>query len=776
MEHTEPAQDRLEVARRLLARGIIPVPVQAGSKRPAGDGWQSRVPTAAELPTMFQGPGNIGILLGEPSGGIADIDLDCVEAVELADKFLPPTAVVTGRPGNPRSHRWYRAVGALTRQFRDPVTREMILELRSTGGQTLVGPSVHPESGERYEDFDGEPAEVDAGHLLHCAEALYRAVVQRRYPEGVELVQNNPVPNTRRSSSADEHRVYTRDPVIIESARRYLKKMPPAVSGQGGHARLYAAATCLVHGFGLEPSIAFDLLKQEFNPRCEPTWSDKELWHKIDDAAKKPHGRPFRWLADAVEGVTTERARTKSSHAVPESPTLRECTDLGNAELFAQLYLDQVRYCGERKCWYSWCGTHWTMERGGAPLNLAGEMVKRLVSEPQLMRGIAPVFAFGWPKKCESLTRLNAIVKLAEAQPSLGVSITALDADQWVFNVANGTIDLKTGTLRPHRPSDLITRCSPVTYEPGASCPRFCQFLNEVFDDDQELIGYVLRLLGHCLTGDVREEYLHIFHGDGNNGKSVLIDTVLHIFGAYGNVAPPTLLTQKRRSEHPTELAELRGKRLVAASETEKGEPLKVEQLKRLTGDAYITARLMHENFSTFPRQCKVILATNNMVRVAEDTTAVRRRLRVVPFDVIIPESRRDNTLREVLRREASGILALLVQGCLEWQSRGLKEMPDAMRRATAAHGWTKDLCSEFVEECFERVNPGTEDGEGGVPWKIVWEMHREWAARTQVAPMSEHALQRALSDLGFASVTRREGPRTVKVRTGLWPKACQLV
>lgn len=748
------------------------MPVPPGLKGPVERGWQKRIPGPDDLTAMFSGNGNIGVMLGEPSRWIVDVDLDCPEAVELADRFLPFTPVVTGRPGNPASHRWYRAKGAATRQFRDQVNNEMIVELRSTGGQTLVGPSVHPDSGEIYDLFQGEPAEVDAEHLLGCVQAIARAVIKLRYPEGVKADESEALPDTPQSTHTSAGHAFTSDPIIVERARRYLTKVPPGISGCGGHDRTYAAATCMVHGFGLEPTLAFDLLKREFNPRCEPPWSDSELWHKVDHAATKPHRHPFRWLADASLNSTGLRSTMANAPSEAELPALRDCTELANAELFAELYKDAVKFCPERKAWLNWTGKQWSGGFPGAALNKAGEMVKRLRTEPQLMRGIAPEISFNWPKKCETHMKLNALVKLAAAQPALLVSVKDLDPDPWLFNAANGTIDLRTGTLREHRSSDFITQCSPVPFRPDAACPRFRRFLDEVFGGDQALIDYVIRFLAHCLTGDTREEYLHIFHGDGNNGKSVLIDTLLHIFDDYGNLAPPTLLTQKRRSEHPTELAELRGKRLVVASETEKGESLKIEQIKRLTGDEHIKGRGMHENFVTFPRRCKMILSTNNMVQVPENTEAVRRRLRVVPFDVIIPEDQRDNTLREALRHEAPGILALLVQGCLEWQRKGLRTMPAAMISATAAHGWVKDDFQEFIDTYFERSVPDRRGESACVPWAVIRERYLEWTGAKGQDPMSEHALQRALSHMGYTPTTRRVGEATEKVRVGLRLKA----
>ncbi|RMF71989.1 MAG: DUF3987 domain-containing protein [Acidobacteria bacterium] len=284
----------LEAARWYLARGYAPIPVPAGEKKPRLKGWTGLRITEPDLPAHFNGTGNIGILLGEPSGWLVDVDLDCAEAVDLAGEYLPPTPAVTGRPGRPGSHRWYVSPGAATARHRDPATREMIVELRSTGSQTVVGPSVHP-SGEPYDFLDAEPAAVPAGMLAACVRALAEAVIVARHGSSA---QASP-PTMERGPTRGDHALP--GDAVFRRAAAYLDAMPAAVSGRGGHNATYAAATAMVHGFGLDPASALRLLLERFNPRCVPPWSEKELRHKVEDAASKPHDRPPGWLRDAQQ-------------------------------------------------------------------------------------------------------------------------------------------------------------------------------------------------------------------------------------------------------------------------------------------------------------------------------------------------------------------------------------------------------------------------------------------------------------------------------------------
>ena len=286
----------LKAAQDYLARGYQPVPVLHGQKRPITGGWQNQRLAESDLPSHFNGSGNIGLLLGAPSGDLVDVDLDCDEAIELADQYLPPTLAVTGRASAPRSHRWYLAAGVKTKRHKDPHNGDTMVELRGAGVQTLVGPSVHP-SGEPYDVLEGEPARVDAAALAQAVAELAQAVVKARYGDEPKQPQRQ-APSRPRSNDHD-----------LTRATKYLDAMPPAISGQGGHDQTYAAATVMVHGFGLDSGNALTLLMERYNPRCEPPWTERELKHKVEDAASKPHDKAYRWLADSTIATWDERAR-----------------------------------------------------------------------------------------------------------------------------------------------------------------------------------------------------------------------------------------------------------------------------------------------------------------------------------------------------------------------------------------------------------------------------------------------------------------------------------
>lgn len=377
-------------------------------------------------------------------------------------------------------------------------------------------------------------------------------------------------------------------------------------------------------------------------------------------------------------------------------------TDLGNAERFAAQHAERVRYCWGSGRWLVWCGTHWQTDTSGLVCRLAARTARSLYREAADCDDADERDALiKWGKQSESRTRLDAMLALARAQNNIAVDIKSLDNNNYLFNCRSGTINLRTGELQPHNQADLITRCAPTEYDPNASVEQWRSFVGRIFDGDNGLIGFVQRMLGMALTGDISEQFLFICHGTGANGKSVLLDTVAAIVGDYAGSAAPDLLVSGKHSEHPTELADLQGRRLVVASETEHGAPLRLQLVKRLTGDARIKARRMRQDFFEFPRTHKLVLVTNNRPRVQEDSEAVWRRLRLIPFNVTIPAEERDAKLIDKLRGESAGILAWLVQGCLNWQHNGLQS-PRAVLAATAAYRDESDPLADFIQDCCQ--------------------------------------------------------------------------
>jgi putative DNA primase/helicase len=284
------------------------------------------------------------------------------------------------------------------------------------------------------------------------------------------------------------------------------------------------------------------------------------------------------------------------------------------------------------------------------------------------------------------------------------VSVDWFDRNLWLLGVTNGVIDLKTGNLLPHDRKHLITMLCPTAYDPEAKCPRWEQFLKEIMNGDELMIACLQRMAGYFLTGDISVQILPIYFGPGGNGKNVWLDTIMGIMGPHATEAPDGLITTRQNEEHPTEIADLCGKRLVVASETEEGKKMRIGLVKKLTGNKYLKGRFMRRDYFMFERTHKTVLVTNNRPIVGEASNAVWRRLRLIPFTVTIPEEKQDKHLTDTLVAEWPGILAWAVRGCLDWQQHECDlALPEGVREATEDYRNDSDHIGDFINECCVR-------------------------------------------------------------------------
>ncbi len=330
------------------------------------------------------------------------------------------------------------------------------------------------------------------------------------------------------------------------------------------------------------------------------------------------------------------------------------------------------------------------------------------------------------------------------AKSELPITVEALDVQPWLLNCEDGTIDLRTGELREHRREDYLTKLCPVKWSTGTPT-LWLKFLNRIFAGNQKLIGFVQRLMGISLVGDVQEHILPIFCGSGANGKSVLVITWLGMLGEYGMKAPDGFLMASKTKQHPTELASLFGKRLVAVSETDDGCRLSEALVKDLTGGEPIRARRMREDFWEFPPSHTPVLSTNHKPIIRGVDNGIWRRILLVPFTVIIPDAEQDKELASKLRSEWPAILHWAVQGCLDWQRNGLQP-PNDVLIATSGYRADMDVFGKFIAECCV-VAPDVEATAGE-----LYERYKTWAQQHGESVQTQTWFGSRLGDRGFAS------------------------
>lgn len=384
-------------------------------------------------------------------------------------------------------------------------------------------------------------------------------------------------------------------------------------------------------------------------------------------------------------------------------------TELANARRFISRHGDKLRFVPMWGKWLVWRGTHWQTDDDCIVESLARDVPKAVWRDigrvlPTADRRDLPAMQT-FAKSTASAKGIANFLHLARSEPGISTQPSELDQNEWLLNVQNETIDLRTGTPRPHDKRDLITKLSPVVYRQGAQSELWLKFVSEIMGGDAELIGFLQRLCGYWLTGSVRDHILPIFYGTGANGKSVFLGTIEALLGTdFAMHAPPDLLLAKRHESHPTERADLFGKRLVCCVEADSGRQLAESLVKELTGGDLIRARRMREDNWQFSPSHKLVLAANHRPIINGSDHGIWRRLLLIPFNVTISPERQDKALAEKLKGELSGILNWAIEGCLQWQTCGLSEPPIVLG-ATSDYREEQDIVSEFIED---RCDVGT--------------------------------------------------------------------
>lgn len=357
---------------------------------------------------------------------------------------------------------------------------------------------------------------------------------------------------------------------------------------------------------------------------------------------------------------------------------------------FTRHYHHDWRYIAAWGKWHMWDGQRWRAEGTLAATNLIRHVCRRVALKTDNPKTAVKLASSG---------TVSGVERLARTDRRHAATTDEWDADPWLINTLGGVIDLRRGRMRPSERTDRMTRITTATLVPGATCPNWLTFLDQVTGGDQDLVGYLQRLFGYCLTGITSEHTLHFLYGTGANGKSVFVNTLFTLLGDYAVVAPMDTFMESRGDRHPTELAGLRGARFVAATETEQGRRWNESRIKEMTGGDRIAARFMHQDFFYFTPQYKLLVAGNHKPAIRNIDEAMRRRMHLIPFTITVPPEKRDKTLSARLLTECNAIFEWGVQGCLEWQRIGLRP-PQCVSDATNEYFEAEDSMGRWLDEC----------------------------------------------------------------------------
>jgi P4 family phage/plasmid primase-like protien len=740
----------LDAAIEWIRKGFSPVPVPHRSKRPILKGWERLEITIGLAAQYFNSaPQNIGLLMGDKFGS-TDVDCDCPEAIIAARALLPETGLIFGRQSKPFSHYLFRSDPPVrTQQFLDPLDKATLIELRglssdgSIGLQTIVPPSVH-ESGEpvRFEQgFDGIAANIDAVVLVSAVRKVAAAAI---------LSRHWPTKGSRHHAFLALAGVLARDEWSLNDAKAFNRAIYSSLWPTNPE----------VEAADLEVQSTFEKHSAGGEITGIPT-----LLGIID---KKVVDTALRWL-----GI--ERTQHRDYH----------WNDTGNADRLADLYGHELVYCTERKSYYVWTGQQWQFDE-------FVEVEKR--AEKTILEAFGEAKHITDPEKRKAFLRfvngslsraaLANMMHLAKKKVRR-VSANDFDRDAWTLNTENGTVDLRTGTLRLHRPEDLLSRLIRLRYDPHAKCPQFMAFLYRImgsYPDSSEgenvraeqLVSYLQRVFGCAATGKP-EKLLFVLYGEGNNGKTTLLEVIRDALGDKeyaGQVQVDSLMIRPKEAISSnavnTDLADLQGCRFVSSSEVEQGQRLSLSRLKYLTGLGQIKARRLRENMITFQPTYKLFLDCNHRPVITDPSDAIWNRVKCIPFKVQIPDAEIDKDLPAKMRTELVGILRWIVEGAVLYRREGLGDPPD-VAAATEQYRQESDRLREFFEDrcVFARTGDGVSWKKEGcwVPVSELYAAYSSWAEATgNKYPLSKDSFDERLQKLGRKrDRVRPDGKRDTK-------------
>lgn len=410
-----------------------------------------------------------------------------------------------------------------------------------------------------------------------------------------------------------------------------------------------------------------------------------------------------------------------------------EYSDDALAARFAEQQRDNARHVAAWGRWFVWDGKRWAQDE----TQTAARLVQQMCEE-----AAAGCSSTGAANRVRSARTRSAVQQEASVQGRLAATVDQWDTDPWLLNTLDGTLDLQTGMLRPAARKDYCTKLTSAV--PDSKKPvRWLQFLNEITNRDKQLQAYLQRVCGYCLTGNTREHAMFFLYGTGANGKSVFVETISGILGDYAKTTPMETFTASHNEPHLTNLATLRGTRLVTATETEEGQRWAEAKLKLITGGERIAARFMRQDLFEYTPQFKPMISGNHRPSLRNVDEAMRRRMNLVPFSVTINPDKRDMKLADKLRREWGGILQWAVEGCLAWQRDGLQP-PPAVTEATKDYLEDQDvlgiwLAEKTVDDKGARANP-TE----------LYRAYKGWAEARNEYVWSQKQFSQKLEERGY--------------------------
>ena len=812
-----PATTLLATALAWQQAGASVIPVKPdGTKRPAvpWKRYQAVPATAAQVKAWWADEtAGIGLICGAVSGGLEMLELEGRAVKEniltdlatafadhdKADLWAKLTAGYLEASPSGGLHIIYRVNGEPkpnTKLARRPATAdekaatpgaqvEVLIETRGEGGYTVIAPTpgtCHP-SGRGWVAITGTPDTVatitaDERDAIHAIAATCDqmpstpAPVARALPSPVAPGEGGR-PGDAFNSTASWDDILT--PAGWQRVRRdgpgwdWVRPGKKAVDGISATTGTSTDGVDRLYVFTTSTDFQTEVPYSKF-----AAWATINCGGDMSEAARqlaaKGYGDQPTIEAPPItfNGATiTPRTPADPAPATDGSAALapvvdidqaratrqaigRGFTDRDNADLMTARHRDRLRYIPSRHAWMAWDGTRWAIADDNGPAIQAAIDTLDAITIPT-----DDTKAFTAWQRSYGRARLEAMTALASTMPALRVDADRLDADGMALNTPAGLVDLATGSIRPGTPDDLCTRTTTVAPDDTCPTPRWDKFMDDTFQGDRGLIGFVQRLAGYSACGVVSHHILPFLHGAGGNGKSVMLDVLVQLLGDYATTAPAGFLMTGRSDE--SAIARLSGQRLVVCSEIDQSARFDEAKVKLITGGDKLTARFLYGQYFSFVPTHHLWLMGNHQPRVEAGGESFWRRLRLVPFNVTVPKPQRIERLAQIMAdEEGPGILAWIIQGAVTAHRDGLAE-PAAVMAATAEYESEEDALGRFfADRCTTSTSDLTK-----VKTSELRQAYESWCRDAGEAPMSSKALTRELrSRWGIGTVKGAKGMR----------------
>jgi putative DNA primase/helicase len=478
--------------------------------------------------------------------------------------------------------------------------------------------------------------------------------------------------------------------------------------------------------------------------------------------ATNQHGEPQRYtvaeaLASLRQAYKRPRGGSASISVVPGEEAQENFTDLGNARRLVKAHRDDLRYCPTLGKWLVWDGKRWIVDTTGVVTRRMVAVVHQMHTQALTLSNTQARKALqSWAMKSEAEGKIRAAINLAQFQSELVITPDQLDQHPSLLNCENGTLDLRTSELRPHRREDYLTQIAGTAYDSNAECPTWHAFLKKIMDGNDDVLAFLKRAVGYTLTGQTTEQCLFMLWGTGQNGKSTFLNAIREVMSDYQYPAPFSTFLYDKHHAIRNDLAAMRGKRYVTAIEADPGDRLSESVIKSITGGEPITARFLHHEYFSYIPHYKLWLAVNDKPHIRGTSKGTWRRIRLVPFTVEIPDSEIDDLLANKLLGELSGILAWAMKGCEQWRESKLAP-PHGVLAATREYQEEMDTLGAFISDAC--VTEPSAEAQAGA----LYAAYRVHCDRNGNRPLARNDFGLALKQRGFEPAKGTHGLRLWK-------------